>query len=133
MSLQDAQREVDEWIGLFQEGYWHPLTLLARLTEEVGELAREVNHRFGQKHKRQDEPEQDLEEEMGDIIFVLCCLANATGSDLERGFSRTMEKLRQRDAYRFPRKDGATAPVQHRGAGDASGKGGMTGDGRDRG
>lgn len=127
MRLQDAQREVDEWIGQFQEGYWHPLTLLARLSEEVGELAREVNHRFGQKHKRQDEPEQDLEEEMGDIIFVLCCLANATGSDLERGFSRTMAKLRRRDAYRFPRKDGAGP------AGEKDGKDDTTAYGRDRG
>src|SRR5690554_3551123 len=77
-NMQQAQKDVDQWIGQFQEGYWHPLTLLARLTEEVGELAREVNHRFGQKPKRQDEDERNLEEEMGDIIFVLCCLANVT-------------------------------------------------------
>ena len=105
MDIRQAQREVDDWIGQFKEGYWHPLTLVARLAEEVGELAREVNHRFGQKRKRHDEAEGDLEEEMGDLLFVLCCLANVTETDLARAFRRTMSKLYARDAYRFPRKD----------------------------
>lgn len=105
MDIREAQREVDAWIGQFKEGYWHPLTLLARLSEEVGELAREVNHRYGQKPKKPEEPPQDMEMEMADVLFVLCCLANVAGVDLERGFQRVMAKLRQRDAHRFPRKD----------------------------
>lgn len=109
VDLARAQGEVDRWIGQFKEGYWHPLTLMARLAEEVGELAREVNHRYGQKPKRQDEKDQDLEEELGDILFVLCCLANVADVDLGRAFQRTMAKLYARDAYRFPRKDGGGA------------------------
>ena len=71
MSIGDAQRRVDAWVGQFEEGYFHPLTNIARLTEEVGELAREVNHRFGQKTKKPGEPDGDLAMEMADIIFVL--------------------------------------------------------------
>ena len=71
MSLADAQRRVDAWVSQYEEGYFHPLTNLARLAEEVGELAREVNHRFGQKTKKQDEAEGDLAMEMADILFVL--------------------------------------------------------------
>jgi NTP pyrophosphatase (non-canonical NTP hydrolase) len=104
MSLSDAQRRVDGWIGQFEEGYFHPLTNLARLTEEVGELAREVNHRFGQKTKKQDEAEGDLAMEMADILFVLICMANREGIDLETAFDRMMEKVERRDADRWTRK-----------------------------
>ena len=104
MSLNDAQRRVDGWIGQFEEGYFHPLTNLARLTEEVGELAREVNHRFGQKTKKQDEAEGDLAMEMADILFVLICMANREGIDLQTAFDRMMEKVERRDAGRWTRK-----------------------------
>ena len=104
MSLGDAQRRVDGWIAQFEEGYFHPLTNLARLTEEVGELAREVNHRFGQKTKKQDEPEGDLAMEMADILFVLICMANREGIDLQTAFDRMMEKVERRDAERWTRK-----------------------------
>ncbi|HEX3235481.1 MAG TPA: nucleotide pyrophosphohydrolase [Gemmatimonadales bacterium] len=104
MSLKDAQRRVDGWIGQFEEGYFHPLTNLARLAEEVGELAREVNHRFGQKTKKSDEAEGDLAMEMADILFVLICMANREGIDLERAFDRMMEKVERRDADRWTRK-----------------------------
>ena len=88
MSLQDAQRRVDAWISQFEEGYFHPLTNMARLAEEVGELAREVNHRFGQKTKKPEEPEGDLAMEMADILFVLICMANREGIDLAGGVRR---------------------------------------------
>ncbi len=104
MSLSDAQRRVDGWIGQFEEGYFHPLTNLARLTEEVGELAREVNHRFGQKTKKQEEAEGDLAMEMADILFVLICMANREGIDLQTAFDRMMEKVERRDADRWTRK-----------------------------
>jgi NTP pyrophosphatase (non-canonical NTP hydrolase) len=104
MSLSDAQRRVDGWIGQFEEGYFHPLTNLARLTEEVGELAREVNHRFGQKTKKQDEAEGDLAMEMADILFVLICMANREGIDLQTAFDQMMEKVERRDADRWTRK-----------------------------
>jgi NTP pyrophosphatase (non-canonical NTP hydrolase) len=104
MSLRDAQRRVDAWIDQFEEGYFHPLTNLARLTEEVGELAREVNHRFGQKAKKKEEAEADLGMEMADILFVLICMANREGIDLEEAFDRVMKKVEARDAARWTRK-----------------------------
>jgi NTP pyrophosphatase (non-canonical NTP hydrolase) len=104
MSLSDAQRRVDGWIAQFEEGYFHPLTNLARLTEEVGELAREVNHRFGQKTKKPDEPEGDLAMEMADILFVLICMANRERIDLQAAFDRMMEKVERRDADRWTRR-----------------------------
>jgi NTP pyrophosphatase (non-canonical NTP hydrolase) len=104
MSLRDAQRRVDAWIEQFEEGYFHPLTNLARLAEEVGELAREVNHRFGQKTKKKDEPEGDLGMEMADILFVLICMANREGIDLDEAFDRMMAKVESRDDVRWTKK-----------------------------
>src|SRR5688572_2306379 len=96
-SLKDAQQRVDTWVRQFEEGYFHPLTNLARLTEEVGELAREVNHRFGQKTKKATEAEGDLGMEMADIMFVLICMANREGIDLQTAFDQMMEKVESRD------------------------------------
>ena len=104
MALTDAQQRVDAWISQFEEGYFHPLTNLARLAEEVGELAREINHRFGQKTKKPEEPEGDLGMEMADILFVLICMANREGIDLQEGFDRMMAKVESRDEDRWTRK-----------------------------
>jgi NTP pyrophosphatase (non-canonical NTP hydrolase) len=79
VSLSEAQRRVHDWVSQYEAGYFDPLTNLARLTEEVGELAREINHRFGQKTKKEDEAEGDLAMEMADILFVVICLANREG------------------------------------------------------
>ena len=108
MSLADAQRRVDGWVSQYEEGYFHPLTNLARLTEEVGELAREINHRFGQKTKKKDEPDGDLAMELADILFVLICIANREGIDLEAAFERMMQKVETRDRDRWTRTDGRT-------------------------
>jgi NTP pyrophosphatase (non-canonical NTP hydrolase) len=104
MSLRDAQTRVDAWISQFEEGYFHPLTNLARLTEEVGELAREVNHRFGQKTKKATETEGDLGMEMADILFVLICMANREGIDLQTAFDQMMKKVETRDENRWTKK-----------------------------
>ena len=104
MSLKLAQQRVDAWISQFEEGYFHPLTNMARLAEEVGELAREVNHRFGQKTKKREEPEGDLAMEMADILFVLICMANREGIDLQDAFERMMEKIEKRDDDRWTKK-----------------------------
>jgi NTP pyrophosphatase (non-canonical NTP hydrolase) len=108
MSLTDAQRRVDDWISQFEEGYFHPLTNLARLAEEVGELAREVNHRFGQKTKKPEEAPGDLAMEMADILFVLICMANRERIDLQEAFDRMMEKVTARDEKRWTRKSQKT-------------------------
>lgn len=102
--LADYQRRVDQWISQFEEGYFHPLTNLARMSEEVGELAREVNHRFGQKTKKKDEAEGDMAMEMADILFVLICMANREGIDLDQAFERMMAKVEQRDTTRWTKK-----------------------------
>jgi NTP pyrophosphatase (non-canonical NTP hydrolase) len=104
MSLKIAQARVDAWIAQFEEGYFDPLTNMARLAEEVGELAREVNHRFGKKTKKPEEAEGDLAMEMADILFVLICMANREGIDLQQAFERMMEKVEARDEKRWTRK-----------------------------
>lgn len=105
MDLKEAQQRVDDWIGQFEEGYWPPLVNLARLVEEVGELARLMNHRFGPKTKKPGEAEQDLEEELGDVLFVLLVLANEQGIDLGKALGGVLTKYRARDSERWARKE----------------------------
>lgn len=104
MKISDAQQAVDAYIGQFEAGYWPPLTNLARLVEEVGELARELNHRFGHKTKKPEEPEQDLALELADILFVLIAIANEQKIDLDEAFQRVLEKYDVRDADRWTRR-----------------------------
>ena len=100
MEISDAQRKVDEWISQFEEGYWPPLTNLARLIEEVGELARELNHRFGSKIKKPEEPNQELALELADVLFVLIVIANEQGIDLDEALESVLAKYRERDRLR---------------------------------
>ncbi|ADG82814.1 nucleotide pyrophosphohydrolase [Thermincola potens] len=106
MDIKDMQKEVHEWISQFEEGYWHPLSMLARMTEEVGELAREINHRYGQKPKKDSEPEGSIALELADILFIIICLANSLNLDLESAFKAMMQKYRVRDINRWTRKNG---------------------------
>ncbi|MEW5952675.1 MAG: nucleotide pyrophosphohydrolase [Bacillota bacterium] len=105
MEISAMQREVDQWISQFEEGYWHPLSMLARLTEEVGELAREVNHRYGEKPKKPGEDSGDLALELADILFIIVCYANSMNINLETAFKDMMEKYRERDSNRWTRKE----------------------------
>ncbi|AEJ43484.1 MazG nucleotide pyrophosphohydrolase [Alicyclobacillus acidocaldarius subsp. acidocaldarius Tc-4-1] len=105
VQLSEVQQEVHRYISQFEEGYFHPMTLVVRLAEELGELAREINHHYGEKPKKPDEPEGDLALEMGDILFVLACLANRLEIDLGEAFSATMHKFRTRDRDRWTRRD----------------------------
>ncbi len=107
MSLTECQHRVDGWISRFEEGYFDPLTNMARLSEEVGELAREINHRFGQKTKKKNEAEGDLGMEMADILFVLICMANREKIDLQEAFDRMMDKVDKRDTTRWTPKGSA--------------------------
>ena len=104
MEITEAQQRVDAWISRFEEGYWPPLANLGRLVEEVGELARELNHRFGSKPKRADEADTELELELGDVLFVLITLANSQGIDLDAAFERVLAKYEERDAERWTPK-----------------------------
>jgi NTP pyrophosphatase (non-canonical NTP hydrolase) len=103
VTIAEAQQAVDAWIGQFEEGYWPPLSNLARLVEEVGELAREMNHRYGHKPKKAGEPEQDLALELADILFVVIAIANEQDIDLDAAFGRVLEKYRVRDGDRWTR------------------------------
>jgi NTP pyrophosphatase (non-canonical NTP hydrolase) len=106
MSLAESQARVDRWIARFEEGYFDPLTNLARLTEEVGELAREINHRFGQKTKKPEEPAGDMAMELADILFVVICIANREKIDLQQAFDKMMDKVDTRDTSRWTLKEG---------------------------
>jgi NTP pyrophosphatase (non-canonical NTP hydrolase) len=104
MSLKQNQKQVDEWIANFKLGYFKPLESLARLTEETGELAREINHRWGPKKKKDTEDLKDLEDEIADIIYTLICLANSQDIDLDKAWDKMMDKLYTRDKDRYERK-----------------------------
>ncbi|MDN5293330.1 MAG: hypothetical protein PWQ91_907 [Eubacteriales bacterium] len=104
MEIKEMQEIVDRWISQFEEGYWPPGSMMMRFIEETGELCRELNHRYGHKPKKADEPEGDVAEEIGDVLFVLVCLANSLGIDLEEAFRGVMEKYYRRDLNRWTRK-----------------------------
>ncbi len=101
--MKELQTEVDEYIGQFKEGYFSPLAMLARMTEELGELAREINHQYGEKPKKSSEKDKAIEEEMGDMLFVLICLANSLNIDLEKAHDLVMNKFNTRDKDRWTR------------------------------
>ncbi|WP_270179034.1 nucleotide pyrophosphohydrolase [Alkalihalobacillus sp. CinArs1] len=104
-TIKDMQEEVDQYIGQFKEGYFSPLSMLARMTEELGELAREVNHYYGEKPKKSEETQRSMEEEMGDLLFVLTCFANSLDIDLDEAFDRVMTKFNTRDKDRWTKKE----------------------------
>lgn len=104
-SMKELQQDVDDYIAQFKEGYFTPLEMIARLTEEVGELAREVNHVYGPKKKKSSEIEASISEEMGDVLFVLITMANSLNIDLAESHDRILEKFNTRDKNRWTRKD----------------------------
>ncbi|MBR2563256.1 MAG: nucleotide pyrophosphohydrolase [Paenibacillus sp.] len=103
-SMAEMQREVDLYISQFKEGYFSPLAMLARMSEEVGELAREVNHEFGEKPKKASEADNSIELELGDILFITICFANSLGIDLAEAHDKVMHKFNTRDANRWTPK-----------------------------
>lgn len=101
MSLKNYQEAVDTWVREYTSGYWTPHEILARLTEEVGEVARVINHEYGPKKKKSAEPAQDVGEELADILFASICLANSLHIDLDESFQKVMDKVYRRDSNRF--------------------------------
>lgn len=99
MTIQEAQRRVDEWIKTYGVRYFNELTNMAVLTEEVGELARVMARKYGEQSFKPGE-NQDPSEEMADVLWVLICLANQTGVDLTEALNRSFEKKTRRDATR---------------------------------
>jgi NTP pyrophosphatase (non-canonical NTP hydrolase) len=104
MPANEMQSQVDDWIRQYKDGYWKPHEMLARLIEEMGELSGEINRLYGPKKSEDEENTERLSEEMGDIIFTLCCLANSLDIDLEDAFSRAMDKCYLKDKARFSKE-----------------------------
>ncbi|MEK5070633.1 nucleotide pyrophosphohydrolase [Sporosarcina sp. FSL K6-1508] len=104
-TMEKLQQEVDSYINSFKEGYFPPMELIARLTEELGELSREVQHVHGMKKKKSSEAIRSLEEETGDLLFVLICFANSQGISLEKALTSVLDKFKERDANRWTKKE----------------------------
>lgn len=97
MNIKDAQKIVDDWIKEHGVRYFNELTNMAQLTEEVGEVARIIARRYGEQSEKESDKEKDLGEELADVIFVVLCLANQTGVDLQEAFDKRMAKKTERD------------------------------------
>lgn len=100
MTIKEAQSLVDDWINKVGVRYFNELTNMALLTEEVGELARVIARKYGEQSFKAGEENLNLSEEMADVLFVLICLANQTGTDLTEAFKQSMEKKTKRDNLR---------------------------------
>ena len=97
MNIQNAQKEVDNWIKEHGVRYFNELTNMAQLTEEVGEVARIIARRYGEQSEKESDRNKDLGEELADVMFVVLCLANQTGVDLQKAFDKRMDKKGKRD------------------------------------
>ena len=97
MKIEDAQKTVDSWIKEHGVRYFNELTNMAQLTEEVGEVARIIARRYGEQSEKESDKDKDLGEELADVLFVVLCLANQTGIDLQAAFDMRMEKKAKRD------------------------------------
>ena len=100
MELKKAQRAVDEWIKEHGVRYFDELTNMAQLTEEVGEVARIIARRYGEQSEKESDKQKDLGEELADVVFVVLCLANQTGVDLQEAFDKKLKKKTERDRER---------------------------------
>ena len=105
MEIKEAQKFVDNWIKEYGVRYFNELTNLAILTEEVGEVARIISRRYGEQSEKESDKNKDLGDEFADVLFVLICLANQTGIDLESALKKNLEKKTSRDADRHHSND----------------------------
>ncbi|WP_222983339.1 nucleotide pyrophosphohydrolase [Flagellimonas meishanensis] len=97
MNIENAQKAVDEWITNHGVRYFNELTNMAQLTEEVGEVARIIARRYGEQSEKESDKNKDLGEELADVLFVVLCLANQTGVDLQKAFDKKLELKARRD------------------------------------
>jgi len=97
MDIEKAQLKVDQWIKKHGVRYFNELTNMAQLTEEVGEVARIISRRYGEQSEKESDKNKDLGEELADVIFVVLCLANQTGVNLEEAFNKKLDFKTQRD------------------------------------
>jgi NTP pyrophosphatase (non-canonical NTP hydrolase) len=100
MALKEKQQEVDNWINEYGVRYFNELTNMAILSEEVGEMARIISRRFGEQSEKESDKDKDLGDEMADVLFVVMCMANQTGVDLDQAWNKAMDKRTSRDKNR---------------------------------
>ena len=100
MRLKEIQKTVDDWIKTHGVRYFNELTNMAQLTEEVGEVARVIARRYGEQSEKETDKEKDLGEELADVLFVVLCIANQTGVDMNKAFLKMMDKKTKRDYNR---------------------------------
>ncbi len=105
MKVSEAQKTVDDWIKQYGVKYFSELTNMAMLTEEVGEVARIIARRYGEQSEKESDKNKDLGDELADVLFVLICLANQTGIDLEEALKRNLDKKTNRDSERHINND----------------------------
>ena len=105
MNLKNSQLEVDNWIKNHGVRYFNELTNMAQLTEEVGEVARIIARRYGEQSEKESDKNKDLGEELADVVFVVLCLANQTGIDLQTAFDKKMDLKTNRDHDRHHNND----------------------------
>ncbi len=105
MTINDAQKLVDDWIKTYGVRYFNELTNMAQLTEEVGEVARIISRRYGEQSEKESDKNKDLGDEMADVLWVLICLANQTGIDLEKALIKNLDKKTKRDSTRHLEND----------------------------
>ena len=103
MNLGEYQKKVDNWIKEETDGYWSPQGVMLRLVEEVGELAREVNHRFGEKKRKNSDSNREISDEVGDVFFTLMCFSNALKIDMGSSLDGVLKKYTDRDKGRHKR------------------------------
>ena len=103
MKISEAQKQVDKWIKKYGVRYFNELTNTAMLMEEVGEVARIMARRYGEQSEKESDKGKNLGDEMADVLFVLICLANQTGIDLEKALKKNLEKKTKRDSKRHKR------------------------------
>ena len=100
MTLTESQQQVDNWIKQYGVRYFSELTNMALLTEEVGEVARIIARRYGEQSEKESDKDKDLGDEMADVLFVLICIANQTGINLEDALKKNLDKKTKRDSER---------------------------------
>ncbi|MDF2448471.1 MAG: pyrophosphatase [Bacteroidota bacterium] len=105
MTISNAQKEIDNWIKQHGVRYFSELTNMAILTEEVGEVSRIIARRYGEQSEKESDKNKDLGDELADVLFVIICLANQTGIDLEEALKRNLEKKTARDSERHWNND----------------------------
>ncbi|MEP5254511.1 nucleotide pyrophosphohydrolase [Winogradskyella rapida] len=105
MDIKNAQKEVDDWIKAHGVRYFNELTNMAQLTEEVGEVARIIARRYGEQSEKESDKDKDLGEELSDVLFVVLCLANQTGIDLQAAFDKKLDLKTKRDHNRHHNND----------------------------